>query len=104
MKGGRDDYAIRFVRFLPVVSPAAGWIRLSTGSLLVDLLCEFGKFFVGFLFFRQSLFEQGCVVALAQSLGKGNHGAVSGDFIVFNPLRCPDQCCIEDGAFQALLQ
>jgi hypothetical protein len=35
-------------------------------------------------FFRQGLFEQRSVVALTESLGKGDHGAVGSDLIVFD--------------------
>jgi len=66
------------------------------GSFDVHLFCDAGKFLVGALFLVQRLFQQFDRLPISQELGVGPDTAVSGDFIVLNPLRGGDQAHIQD--------
>src|SRR3954447_22117514 len=69
------------------------------GHLVDGGFGELGEELVGFAFFVEGLLEEFGGLVLAEHFGVGAHGAVAGDFVVFDALSGGDEGGIFDGVF-----
>src|SRR5438046_9893147 len=63
--------------------PRAFFVYLS-----IDLFCQFGYFFVGFLFFSKSLIQQRSVFGFAENFGEFGNRPIRGNLVMFHSLGC----------------